>query len=123
MLNPTTKHRNRAFNNQQRRCYYCTALMWLRKPTKFAVQHCIGIGEIARFQCTAEHLVARQTGGTNRSQNIVAACWFCNAMRHRRPTPLDHDDYRVLVRKRVKRLKWHPTKFRHLLQDDVGVSA
>jgi hypothetical protein len=123
MSKPFSKHRNRAFTKQQRRCYYCTALMWLREPTEFAVSYGVGSGDVARFKCTAEHLVARQDGGTNQKQNIVAACWFCNATRHRRPTPPPHDAYRILVRKRVKRLKWHPTKFRHLLQDDVGVPA
>lgn len=120
MSNSFTKHRAHAFTNQDGRCYYCTARMWLQKSAEFATKHGVSEREAARFQCTAEHLVARQDGGTNQPQNIVAACRFCNVTRHRRLSPLPSDRYRSLVSRRLNCLKWHPAKFRFLLQNPIS---
>ena len=116
MSNPTSKRRNRAFIKQQRRCYYCTALMWLRKPDEFAKEHRLTRHIAFRFQCTAEHLVPRHAGGVDDAGNIVAACWFCNVTRHRRRSHLASERFRKFVRGRLRHLRWHPTNTRHLLE-------
>ena len=59
------KRRLAAFNHQEGRCYYCGLPMWLKQPAKFTAKHKISEGAASRFQCTSEHLKARQDGGTN----------------------------------------------------------
>jgi 5-methylcytosine-specific restriction endonuclease McrA len=63
--------------------------MWQEGKKKFAEKY--GISELAatRFQCTAEHLKARSDGGSNDTNNIVAACYFCNHTRHTRKNPME----------------------------------
>lgn len=56
------KHRQSATRAQQGLCFYC------HRPMGKAV--------------TAEHLKARKDGGTDRKDNIVAACRACNHGRH-----------------------------------------
>lgn len=109
------KHRLHSFQRQGGRCHYCNAPMWLSHPEAFTTKHKIKSGELRRFQCTAEHLVARQDGGEDSAENIVAACSFCNAMRHRRPEPLAADPYKRLVAKRMRQRKWHPKHLHTIL--------
>jgi len=73
------KHRQSAFAAQCGRCIYC------RQP----------MGRHA----TAEHLKARQDGGTDRRDNIAAACRTCNHRRHadRECAALSYLDYATLV--------------------------
>jgi hypothetical protein len=73
------KHRQSAFIAQQGRCIYCGCNMG-NHPT-------------------AEHLQARQDGGTDRRDNIAAACWRCNYRRHadRDCAALHFLDYCTLV--------------------------
>jgi len=100
-------YRERKAHEQHRRCYYCGFPMWSKRPEGFAQHFGISLKEARRFFCTAEHLTARCDGGTSRSDNIVAACWFCNSHRHRRAMAQTPEQYRELVRKRVARLSWH----------------
>ncbi|WP_282097584.1 HNH endonuclease [Luteibacter sp. SG786] len=60
------------------------------------------------LRCTAEHLTARQDGGRNMASNIAAACWICNARRHRRKFPPPPAAYRAFVQQRLDKGKWHP---------------
>ncbi|MBW8328692.1 MAG: HNH endonuclease [Thiobacillus sp.] len=81
--------------------------MWTNNPHEFANAYGITLKQARRFQCTGEHLVARQEGGSSAQSNIVAACRFCNETRHRRKTPLPPDRYMRLVHERIKSGRWH----------------
>jgi len=107
MPSKVVKYRQQAFLNQAQRCYYCGFLMWEGNPEEFAAFHRISLPQAQRFQCTAEHLDARQDGGTNAKSNIVAACLHCNQARHRMqpaPTP---EDLRQVISKQLKNNCWH----------------
>jgi len=60
------------------------------------------------LRCTAEHLCARQDGGADTRENIVAACLRCNRQRHqgwkRAPAP---ETYLQHVRRLLSRKVWH----------------
>ena len=109
------KYRSRAFVRQKGRCYYCGFPMWLYQPGSFASQYSLTDRQIARFQCTAEHLQARQDGGNDTRTIIVAACKFCNRTRHKTPNPLEAREYKKKVIRRLKKSKWYPEKFHQLL--------
>ncbi len=84
--------RRKAAKRQENHCYYCERLMTSRQP-----QLC----------CTAEHLIARSDQGKDSNSNIVAACKFCNAMRHRLCPSLPALEYAATVKKLVTLNKWH----------------
>ena len=95
--------RARAFVLQRGRCYYCKARMWQATPAELGLR-----GRSSRqFKCTAEHLVARRVGGRDTCGNIVAACLYCNRLRHARKMPPTPEVYVTHVRKRVDRGGWH----------------
>jgi len=97
--------RAHAFSKQGGRCFYCNAPMWESSPAELSD---LGSTPFARaLRCTAEHLQAREDGGRNTRHNIVAACWHCNSLRHRRKVPLDPEKYRRLVQARLARGRWH----------------
>lgn len=102
--------RRAAARRQKMRCHYCGAQMWLRDGTAFVARFVLTADQAARFQCTAEHLVARRDGGANAKSNVVAACRFCNVQRHDEEViaPLDHFSYRAMVRQRIDEGSWHP---------------
>ena len=102
------KNRLAAFKRQAGCCHYCGSAMWIENLEEFASKFNISIRSATRFQCTAEHLVARQDGGSDSSKNIVAACRFCNSTRHRIPTAPDPRTYKKHVQRRVSAGKWHP---------------
>lgn len=99
--------RKAAFRLQSQRCYYCYLPMWQGSPFSFASAHGLSLKQARLLQCTAEHLIARQDGGSNTRSNIVAACRHCNQTRHKRPTPLSPDQYRQLVQQRLGKGGWH----------------
>jgi len=101
------KSRIKAFNIQQARCIYCEQPIWLSNPQAFAHQYNITSKQAKHFQCTAEHLIARQDGGKDDPTNIVAACHFCNQKRHQRKSAKDPIPYKLYVTKRVIKRKWH----------------
>lgn len=115
MTSSIVKNRLKAFQNQAGRCYYCGSMMWLDKKEDFAAKHKIGISEAEKLKCTAEHLIARCDGGKNSQSNIVAACLFCNNVRHRRKEPPAPNQYKELIQKRLKKGKWHPKSLHHLV--------
>lgn len=107
----TTKNfrfKSRAFLNQSGRCYYCDLPMWLDHPEHFALRFHITLPQSKHFQCTAEHLVARQDGGPTSQSNIVAACLFCNQKRHQRKIALSPVKHKERIKKRLSVQKWHP---------------
>lgn len=101
--------RTSAFNRQNGCCFYCGFAMWQDNPKEFAKQHGLTAAQARHFQCTAEHLVARQDGGSNARQNIAAACLICNSRRHKRSgcAPAA-EQYRAMVVKRVMVGGWLP---------------
>jgi 5-methylcytosine-specific restriction endonuclease McrA len=116
MSNSTiVKHRLAAFKRQNGRCYYCGSFMWRENKEIFAIKYAISIQEAAKYKCTAEHLVARCDGGDNSNNNIVAACHFCNGVRHRRKIAPDPAKYREHIQRRLSKGKWHPKSQHHLV--------
>lgn len=88
------------------RCYYCGLPMWddavaTQSPSSNTIRP-----EPKVLQCTAEHLLARSDGGGNGTDNIVAACWFCNTQRHRRKRPLSPEKHRKHVQARMEAGRW-----------------
>jgi hypothetical protein len=80
--------------------------MWHDSLSEFAARFGIPERLAPRFQCTAEHLTARQDGGTHRATNIAAACRHCNLQRHRQKVPMAAEAFRAHVQKRVAQGKW-----------------
>lgn len=99
--------RSKAFIHQQGYCYYCEQPMWLGKSDKFLSKYNITLNQAKHFQCTGEHLLPYQDGGTSAQNNIVAACWFCNIQRHRRKTVLSPKDFKTFIQKRMSKGHWH----------------
>lgn len=85
--------------------------MWLGQIGDFAVKYGISDQLALRFQCTAEHLVARQDGGDDSRNNIVAACLFCNSTRHEMRNPLPANKYASLIGRQLSQGTWHPKEF------------
>ena len=83
--------RRKAARRQERRCYYCNRVMTSQ----------------AQLRCTAEHLIARSEQGPDSQSNIVAACKFCNSMRHRLFPNLIPPEYAQMVRTLVSTNHWH----------------
>lgn len=101
------KSRTKAFNLQQGRCIYCELPMWTDNPKAFATKYKVTYKAAKLFQCTAEHLKAKQDGGKDVSSNIVAACNYCNQKRHQCKSPKDPISYKQHVTKRLGKGKWH----------------
>src|SRR5258705_9748460 len=100
------RHRQTALINQTYRCYYCEVLLWDSDISGFMYTHQASRRQAALVRCTAEHLIPRSEGGRNVTHNIVAACHFCNHQRHRAKNPLNANQFRERVRRRMKRGKW-----------------
>lgn len=81
-----------AARKQSRHCYYC---------------NCVMSSQCAQLSCTAEHLIPRANKGKDSKVNIVAACKFCNAMRHRMYPNLSPAEYLKIVRNLVSKKMWH----------------
>ena len=101
------KPRSIAFTRQAGRCFYCSQPMWSETPIEFASKHKITLGQAKRFQCTGEHLIAHQDGGTSTQKNIVAACLFCNQKRHQRKEAPHPEQYKELIHHRMNQGRWH----------------
>jgi len=98
--------RRKAFEHQRGDCFYCGVAMWLTTP--FELLGCTSERSgYARLRCTAEHLVPQCEGGSDMSDNIVAACAHCNHTRHKRKRPPPPAAYRAEVMRRVQRGSWH----------------
>lgn len=101
------RHRFSAFDRQGGRCYYCGFQMWFDSLEAFAQLHGLTLRHARHFQCTAEHLVARQDGGRDSQSNIAAACLLCNQRRHKRKDAPEPQEYKYLVQKRLSKGGWH----------------
>ena len=99
--------RKSSFKTQSCRCHYCRFPIWEKNPESFALVHKITRKQAQWFKCTAEHLVAKQDGGLDTPENIVAACRWCNSRRHMRKTVPAPKAYLQLVQHRVRRGHWH----------------
>lgn len=107
LSNSIQKHRNRAFIIQSGLCFYCHQPMWVKDKNSFISKYCIRPKRANLLQCTAEHLKARQDGGSNSRSNIVAACKFCNSRRHKAKKALTPDLYKTHVQNRLAKNNWH----------------
>jgi hypothetical protein len=107
MPNRLAQPRAKAFARQQGRCFYCRNPMWLTDSAAFAKQHTLTPRQAREFQCTAEHLTARQDGGGDGTGNIAAACLFCNLRRHQRKRPKTVAEYVHFVQSLVQRGGWN----------------
>ena len=115
------KYRHEAFLIQAERCYYCGLLMWESSPEGFAKTHEISLSQAQRFKCTAEHLEARQDGGTDAKSNVVAACLHCNQTRHRiRPAP-SPNALKKQIAKQLQNNGWHKKNVAGRLSNHVSV--
>lgn len=109
--------RARAFRRQSGLCFYCHCPMWQQSMEAFAASFDISSRQARHLQCTAEHVVARVDGGDNSQSNIVAACRFCNARRHRRKAAKDAVHHKQHVVRLMGRRRWHaPWVFEKLLR-------
>lgn len=102
-----SKLRKSAFTQQNGKCCYCGFSMWQDSAESFAKHHGITLKQARHFQCTAEHLQARQDGGKDAAGNIAAACIRCNHLRHARKKPLATKQYQQYVQNRVNKGGWH----------------
>ena len=108
MPSKIAKLRHQAFIRQDGRCYYCDRPMCSGDLEQFAERLKSSLRFARRYLCTAEHLLPVQDGGKDTAENIVAACAFCNATRHRFMCPPTPEAYRRHVASRIRRGKWHP---------------
>jgi len=99
--------RNQAFLRQNGRCYYCQHPIWQENPEQFAQQYGLTLRQTKQMQCTGEHLTAHKDGGPDNASNIVAACRYCNMLRHKRKKEFTPEKYKILVSKRIKKNRWH----------------
>lgn len=103
---PLRHHRKSAFELQFGCCFYCDLPMWTNDLPSFAQQFGITINQAKHHQCTAEHLKARQDGGKDTRDNLVAACRYCNSNRHKRKNVPAPEQYRHLVQNRISKNWW-----------------
>lgn len=108
---PLNSLRLRASKRQHHRCHYCKFPMWHKDSAAFLRAYpCVRARHVHLLACTAEHLIARQDGGRDTADNIVAACWWCNRERHRgraHKAP-DAARYEAWVLRQVVLGRWHP---------------
>lgn len=96
-----------AFRQQNEHCWYCSQPMWEKNPADFRQRFNLSEAQAKNLKCTGEHLQAWKDGGSNKQENIVAACWYCNSRRHRRKKRLDPLKYRDHVQRLMRDKRWH----------------
>jgi hypothetical protein len=84
--------------------------MWEQDSKHFSLTNAIPPRFAKYLKCTAEHLIARQDKGLDTADNVVAACAWCNKMRHFRRTSNAPDPitYRLQVCRMISMGRWHP---------------
>lgn len=117
--------RQQAFEKQNRRCFYCEYPIWDTGRETFSRKHRLTSRISKHLQCTAEHLVARQDNGKDTADNIVAACLWCNKMRHYRrqhkaPAP---STYKLRISKLIAAGRWHPLAVSQKSSNEAITSA
>ncbi|OGT72693.1 MAG: hypothetical protein A3H44_06440 [Gammaproteobacteria bacterium RIFCSPLOWO2_02_FULL_57_10] len=96
-----------AFRQQNEHCWYCSQPMWEKNSADFRQRFNLTESQARKLQCTGEHLLAWRDGGTNKQENIVAACWYCNSRRHRGKKELDPLRHRDRVQRELQAEGWH----------------
>jgi len=94
--------RSKAYRQQNGYCYYCNMPMWDKSPEPLALQYRVPTSRINPLKCTAEHL----DGGKDSSNNIVAACHFCNSQRHKPKVAKEPERYKSKVQARMYKKGW-----------------
>lgn len=107
MRNPICGLRQRAYDAQGGRCFYCQFPMWISDPQRFARRWGVPLSAVQCLRCTAEHLVPVSQCGRDVPGNIVAACSFCNQTRHRSRKVRSPAPYAEYVGRRVLAGRWH----------------
>src|SRR3546814_1576916 len=69
-MNKLTKFREIRFYQQNGRCHYCGDPMWTTDSAKFAKIYQVSNKQARWRQATAEHLIPRSKGGSDRRVNI-----------------------------------------------------
>jgi 5-methylcytosine-specific restriction endonuclease McrA len=111
--------RRKKMFEQGGRCFYCDLPMWDEAPDLCLPVSCKSGGLPKILQCTAEHLHPRSEGGGNTADNIVAACLYCNNLRHRRKRPMSPEAHRAHVRQRMAAGRWLAAQFGHLCKEQM----
>ncbi len=98
-----------AFEAQRGKCYYCCQPMWTgdHEQISFVRRYNLSKAQGRLLKCTGEHLLPHKHGGMADTKNIVAACQFCNARRHRRTAETSVSEFMALVRRRMIMGRWH----------------
>lgn len=117
------KARNFAYQQQAGLCHYCKACMWLGDIKSALLLHGMPRQKAPLLECTAEHLDPKSTGGPDSRPNIVAACRFCNEMRHRVETPPPPDVYQRVVGRLVTEGRWHSRQGLSYLRTLLGAAS
>jgi 5-methylcytosine-specific restriction endonuclease McrA len=102
--------RQLVFEKQNHRCFYCKYPIWHTAVEEFSRAFGVTRRLSKHLKCTAEHLVARQDNGQDTADNIVAACLWCNRMRHyrRQHRAPDAATYKLRVAQLIALGRWHP---------------
>lgn len=96
-----------AFERQKGQCFYCHVRLWLADPSELISEFKLTSQQAKQLQVTAEHLRAREDGGKDESENIAAACCWCNRNRHKRKSPLSPELMQRHVERRIAKGRWH----------------
>ena len=100
--------RKAALLQQGGTCFYCGLPVWESDPEPFRNRFGLSKRQVRPLRATAEHLIARQDGGPDTPENIVAACLYCNHTRHRLKRPPSPQVLRERVQRRMASGGWHP---------------
>lgn len=116
MMNKIPFYRHAAAESQNWRCHYCELPMGGKgSPYAEAIS-----SERKRLLVTAEHLHARQDGGQDSQNNIVAAHAICNQCRHRSKRSRSPTEFATYVKSRLAKKKWFSSGDLKLLAEARG---
>lgn len=110
------KFRFRQAENQNRKCWYCFAPIWLvgRQSKQDFLKdnnYPLNVPRKSKFftnvKATLEHLCRRTEGGDNQHCNLVVACHWCNTQRGKIP----FEEWKQMMIKLVKDKK-HPSHWK-----------
>lgn len=77
-------------------CHYCEQIMKFVDYYHYAKTDT----DLPPDAVTTEHLIPVSKGGTNKRDNLVAACWQCNSERN--DLDVDHDYFMALKRQQIQ---------------------
>lgn len=119
MRKSVVRNRGRMFRAQGGRCCYCGLPMWNdeRRAADFAQRHGLSALATEALRCTAEHLQARQDGGSHDPDNLAAACRHCNRMRHQHDPVWSTEAFRQRVTAAMRDGRWHSAEIHARMAD------